>query len=230
MISTSSSVSEKKQEIKLEAGPYVHYGCGLDAPSDWLNFDISPSLRIKKIPILGSLMLKLFHSVFFPDNVKYGNIIKGLPNVKENSCNGVYCSHVLEHLSLEDCRIAIQESYKMLKPNGIFRCVLPDLEFIARAYVQQLEEKDSNASIKFMKDTILGYTSRPRRNLDKIRLVFGNANHLWMWDQYSLAMELEKVGFREIRTCQFNDCKDPMFNQVENWDRFENALALEAIK
>ena len=38
---------------------YVQYGCGLSAPNEWINFDVSPTLRIQKIPIIGSLSLGL---------------------------------------------------------------------------------------------------------------------------------------------------------------------------
>jgi hypothetical protein len=71
-------------------GNYVQYGCGLSAPAEWINFDVSPTLRIQKIPILGGL-LKGRLNTRFPDNVRYGDIIKGLP-VADNSCDGLYCS------------------------------------------------------------------------------------------------------------------------------------------
>ena len=35
---------------------YVQYGCGLSAPKEWINFDVSPTLRIQKTPILGSIL------------------------------------------------------------------------------------------------------------------------------------------------------------------------------
>src|SRR4051812_24771119 len=118
-------------------GIYVQYGCGHSAPVEWINFDISPTLRIQKTPIIGSLFKKQLNTTF-PDNVRYGDIVKGLP-IEENKCDGLYCSHVLEHLSLFDFRKALSNSYKILKPGGIFRCVIPDLEFSARKYIQNLD-------------------------------------------------------------------------------------------
>ena len=37
---------------------YIHYGCGLDAPKEWINFDASPTLRLQKTPLLGLLFQK----------------------------------------------------------------------------------------------------------------------------------------------------------------------------
>lgn len=85
---------------------FMHYGCGLDAPKEWLNYDASPTLRIQKIPIIGSLLKKKLN-VEFPENVLYGDIVKGI-NLPHNSCAGIYCSHVLEHLALNEFRIALK--------------------------------------------------------------------------------------------------------------------------
>lgn len=208
---------------------YVQYGCGLSAPDDWLNFDTSPTLRIQKLPIVGRLLKGRLNTVF-PDSVLYGDIVKGLP-VADNSCDGVYCSHVLEHLSLNDFRIALKNTYKILRPGATFRCVLPDLEYIARSYVSSIDAKKETASIEFIGNgTLMGTTDRPKGIKGMIVSGFGNSNHLWMWDYYSLSAELKKVGFKEIRRAQFNDGKIDMFKSVEDPDRFVNALAMECIK
>lgn len=208
---------------------YVQYGCGLSAPNDWLNFDTSPTLRIQKLPIVGRLLKGRLNTVF-PESVLYGDIVKGLP-VADNSCDGVYCSHVLEHLSLNDFRIALKNTYKILTPGATFRCVLPDLEYIARSYVSSVDAKKETASIEFIGNgTLMGTTDRPKGIKDMIVSSFGNSNHLWMWDYYSLSAELKKTGFKEIRRAQFNDSKIDMFKSVEDPDRFVNALAIECIK
>jgi len=97
---------------------YVQYGCGLSAPKEWKNFDVSPTLRIQKTPIVGNLFKSRLNTVF-PENVQYGDIIKGLP-VKDDSVDGVYCSHTLEHLSLEDFRKALKNTYRIMKKRRHF--------------------------------------------------------------------------------------------------------------
>ena len=94
---------------------YVHYGCHWCASEEWLNFDASPTLRLERLPVVGRMVRK--NARRFPSNVLYGDIVRGLP-VKENSCDGVYCSHVLEHLALEDCRRALLNTHRMMKKRG----------------------------------------------------------------------------------------------------------------
>ena len=207
---------------------YVQYGCGLSAPKEWTNFDVSPTLRIQKIPIIG-LFLKRKLNTTFPSNVLYGDIIKGLP-IKQNSCDGLFCSHILEHLSLNDLRKALINSYSILKENGIFRCIVPDIECLARHYIAELDSGNKSASLSFIEDTLLGIKERPKGFKRMVISSFGNARHNWMWDKYSLTEELNIIGFREIRECKFNDSNDEMFKHVEEENRFKNAVAIECRK
>ena len=206
---------------------YVQYGCGLCAPSEWLNFDASPTLRIQKLPLIGNILPL---NTIFPVNVKYGDIITGLP-INSGSCDGIYCSHTLEHLSLNDFRRALKNTYKMLKENGVFRCIVPDLEYAARKYISALEERENNtASLNFMSDTLLGQEKRSRGLKNIMSTFFGNANHLWMWDAKSLINELQSIGFRDVRVCRYSDSGDDMFKYVEDPDRFINSVAIHCIK
>ncbi|MBK9283195.1 MAG: methyltransferase domain-containing protein [Sphingobacteriaceae bacterium] len=207
---------------------HAQYGCGLSGPKEWVNFDSSPTLQLQRIPLIGKLFYS-FSSVKFPENIKYGDIIKGLP-LAANSCDSLYCSHVLEHLSLEDFRIALKNSYHVLKPGGIFRCVLPDLEYIAKTYLEKKANRELDASITFMNWTLLGHEKREKGLKAIVKNHFSNAHHLWMWDKDSLAMELEKVGFKNIRKASFNDSQENAFKLVEDSTRFENAVAIESIK
>lgn len=204
---------------------FAQYGCGLSAPEEWLNFDASPTLRVQRIPVLKALLKP---KPVFPSNVRYGDIIKGLP-LKENELEGIYCSHVLEHLSLEDFRIALRNTYKVLKPEGMFRLVLPDLEFYARTYLEELSGGDTLAAMTFIKQSMLGIERRPRGLGGMLRSFLGNSHHLWLWDYPSLSAELAVAGFRDIRRCEYRDGPE-VFYTVEEEGRFVNCLAIECRK
>jgi len=203
---------------------YVQYGCGWSAPKEWTNFDSSLTLKWERLPILG---LYTKNSRHYPPNVRFGDIIKGLP-VPGESCRGVYASHVLEHLTLEEFHKALDNTRRILREGGIFRLVVPDLEWSAREYISRLDRAEPNPNAFFLRDTHLGCESRERGLLGFARTLFNTAAHLWMWDEISLTQALKDHGFREIRRCRFGDCEDPTFAYVEAQDRFENALAMEA--
>lgn len=195
---------------------YVQYGCGLSCPVGWLNFDASPTLRLQRLPAIGRLFR---NGTRFPDGVRYGDIRKGLP-LADGSADGVYASHVLEHLTLTDCAIALRNTLRLLKPGGLFRLVVPDLEGRARQYLQRLDGGDAQANSWFMRKAGLGAERHSRGVAALARAAFGNSAHLWMWDHRSMAAALRQAGFVDVRRCRFSDCADPAFRDVEDAGRF----------
>jgi hypothetical protein len=206
---------------------YVQFGCGWCAPTTWRNFDASLTLRWERMPLVGRVYTK--NRARFPANVEYGDVTKGLP-VAPNSCDGVYASHVLEHLCLADFRVALANTLSYLKPGGIFRLVVPDMERLCRDYLQSLEAGDPEACMRLVESTGLGRAERPRGFIGRLARAWGRAAHQWMWDAAAVSRELEKAGFVRRRRCQYNDCEDPAFQDVEDPARFEGCLAIECRK
>jgi hypothetical protein len=206
------------------AGTYVQFGCGLTTPPDWINFDASPTLRMQRLPLIGPLFKAI--KPVFPANARFGDAAAGLP-VAPNSCQAIYCSHVLEHLSLADFRACLKNTFHYLEPGGYFRLVLPDLELSIQRY---LAHSGPAPSVAFMQDTMLGAEARPRGAGQILRQWLGNSRHLWMWDYKSLASELASAGFTGIRRASFGDSPCSAFRSVEAQDRWETALGMECVK
>lgn len=205
---------------------YVQYGCGWSAPPQWVNFDASLTLKWERLPLVGRYTK---NSQRFPVNVRFGDIVQGLP-VEDASCAGVYASHVLEHLALESFHKALSNTHRILRPGGIFRLIVPDLEFHARQYVASLDNGNDNGNDLFMREAGLGVEFRDRGLFGLAKKLFRTSAHLWMWDEPSLSKALHDHGFGEIRRCRFGDCEDRMFSFVEEVGRFQNAVAMEARK
>lgn len=200
------------------------------------NFDVSPMLRIEQLP-LGSTIKQLAGGGRpFPRGIKPGNILNG-PLVSSGTAKAAYASHVLEHLSFEDALLAVKNTHAMLAIGGVFRLIVPDLEWRAKLYISELG--DPKAPSEFVRQCIFGREHRMRGIRQAIRKTFSGSTHLWMWDFYSMRKALEDVGFTQVRRCQYGDAADPAFAEVENEKRFFGAiddvrrmpeLAIEAIK
>jgi|10_taG_2_1085330.scaffolds.fasta_scaffold00033_56 SAM-dependent methyltransferase len=52
----------------------------------------------------------------------------------DNSVENAYSSHFFEHVDDETSLHLFEETYRVLKPGGIFRIVVPDFEFFIRKY------------------------------------------------------------------------------------------------
>ncbi len=94
---------------------YVNLGCGARYHPDWVNIDIAP---------LG------------PGVIAH-DLSRGVP-LADGSADVVYHSHVLEHLRRDDAAAFMRECARVLRPGGIIRIAVPDLERICRAYLQKM--------------------------------------------------------------------------------------------
>lgn len=93
----------------------VNVGCGTVYHPAWINLDTAPGT---------------------PD-VRRCDARDGLP-LADASIDAVYHSHVLEHLDADSARAFLLECHRVLRPGGILRVVVPDLEGIAQAYLREL--------------------------------------------------------------------------------------------
>src|SRR5258708_3432389 len=110
---------------------YEQFGCGMCAPETWQNFDAGPAFWLQsRLPFLTPLLVKKGFPPY-PKNIEYGDVIKGLP-VPTRSAEAVYCSHVLEHIALDEFRLAIRNVFSYLRPGGTFRLLLPDVAQLTR--------------------------------------------------------------------------------------------------
>ena len=204
--------------MSATSGALVQFGCGTCTPKGWRNFDASPTLRLQRIPIIGPILTT--GTARFPSGVEFGNVVQGLP-LTSGMAKAVYCSHVLEHLSFDELPKALRETHRILVSGGIFRGVLPDLEFHAKAYVADASER---AAERFMEETLLGIKSRGSGITRLLETGFGNSQHLWMWDYKGLVRELEHAGFKHIRKAVLGDSQEKAFCSVEEVGRWQNCL------
>ncbi len=213
-------------------GLYVQYGCGLCAPEGWLNFDSSLRLRLERLVGLRGL-LRQTAGLVFPANVRFGDIVKGLP-VAPGSARGIYCSHVLEHLARDDLPVALRNTLNLLVPGGLFRLVVPDLHWRAAQYLKASDRGVPAAADILLDGCKLGIRARERGVMSLMKHRLSKNAHLWMYDFAALKGLLEQAGFVGVRRCELGDANDPMFGLVEDQGRYfesgERELALEATK
>jgi predicted SAM-dependent methyltransferase len=208
---------------------YVQFGSGNEAVKGWLNFDASPTLRIQRTPIIGVFFRKKLNCLF-DDEIMYGDIIKGLP-IDFNSVDGLFCSHILEHLTMADVDTALKNCFNYLKPGCTFRIIVPDLEGYARKYIHSLSGENELSesffelpAMEFMFKTYLGKVNSRRGLILRIKEALSNSSHQWMWDYLSLKSLLMRHGFVDIEKFNKNECFDEQFLVPERDYQFGNSI------
>ena len=99
---------------------FLNLGCGSRFNADWTNVDF-----IRTDPAVIGCDLR-----------------KGIP-FSDGSFDVVYHSHLLEHLPTTVVPIFLSECYRVLRPGGVLRMAIPDLERIARTYLHALERANA---------------------------------------------------------------------------------------
>ena len=203
----------------------LHYGCGVSFAAGWYNCDGSPTLRLQHLPLFG-FVFRFLLAPLFPREVHFGNIVSGLRLAPE-SCDAAFCSHTLEHLTLEDLRVALRNTHRYLKHGGTFRLIVPDLEQLMKSY---LTNRGPDGVCNFMDYTDLERTTCPRNIMEWLRGYYGHSQHHWMWDYEGLARELAEIGFIDIRRYNYAERTVLPFQEVENEEWFGWALAIKCTK
>lgn len=206
---------------------HLQFGCGCCAPERWRNFDASPSLRLQRLPLVGPLFAGPLRRALglppFPRTAELGDVVSGLP-VPEGFFRAAYCSHVLEHLALDDLRRCLRNVHRYLCDGGVFRLVMPDLEILVERY---RASSDPAAAVTFLQDSGLGVDRRPGGLRGLLSALLGNSRHLWLWDFPSISVELQNAGFTGIRRAVRGDSTDELFADVEDEERWTEILGVE---
>ena len=210
----------------------INIGCGQTPTNGWQNFDNSFSLRLSKIPLLpdilhglGFLESSQYQFIKFArkNNIDYGDATKGLP-LKQESCEVVYSSHMLEHLDRNGAEKFLKEAYRVLRPNGIIRIAVPDIK------KQIAQYNDSGDADAFVESTHM-CVPRPTSLAQKIRLLLvGTRHHQWMYDGNSLSRVLQKHGFIEAEIMPVGKTKIPESGPLDLQERSSESVYVEAKK
>ena len=107
---------ESNKQVPSTDGRFLlNLGCGSRLHKDWNNIDSKP----------------------YNPSVLSFDLLKGIP-YGNNIFDAVYCAHFLEHLDRQEVNYLLNECYRVMKPNGIIRIVVPDLEYNTKLYLECL--------------------------------------------------------------------------------------------
>ena len=96
---------------------YLNVGCGRKFHPGWTNVDMASS----------------------SPHVEAHNLLNGFP-YPDSQFDVVYHSQVLEHIPKDKAVGFLRECLRVLKPGGVLRVVVPDLENIAIEYLRHLKD------------------------------------------------------------------------------------------
>lgn len=189
-------MSAYREPFRLHFGP----GPGWDKPDDrWIAIDVDPDRA--DLPM------------------DFGDF-EGLP-LPDESCDAIYASHILEHISIWKSQSVLNECARVLAPGGVFRIVIPDVERSIREYVDRntnyelfkrqrarsetLWKQDGYTLFDSLREDFISKTAQPHL-LSSDGLAHQNA-----WDYETIARDLRQAGFRNVSRASFQQSVSDAF-------------------
>ena len=210
----------------------INIGCS-DSPTEgWENFDYSLGLKFSKFYFFTKILYKLklitpwqfkIATFYKSNNVKYANAAKKIP-FKNNCVNVIYSSHMIEHLTRTGAKKFLNESYRVLKEEGIIRLAVPDLRRKAEEY---LEDGDAD---RFVCETHMWFPENNSFSQKLYLILTGPKHHLWMYDFNSMSKLLKECGFKNIVRLEPRETTIPQPGRLNLEERAWDSFYVEAKK
>lgn len=175
----------------------LHWGCGPITPYGWVNSDVAA----------------------FPGVDVVADIRAGLP-LADDSFDYIASIHTLPELSYGDLDRALGELRRVLRPEGVLRLALPDLDKAIAAYAG----KDIDYFFLISDDVVKSLSGKMIVQL----LWYGRSKSLFT-PEFTAEL-LDRNGFHSIQVCEFRQTASAFPGIIELDDRPLESFFIEATK
>jgi predicted SAM-dependent methyltransferase len=180
---------------------HLHLGCGTKYLPGFVNIDANPFNKV-------DLWLDVRNGIPFPSD----------------RIDSIYSTHMFEHFYPDELQKLLRECYRVLKPGGGIRLVVPNLENAISAYVQKRNDWFYDAFPRHF-DSLGGRFSN---------FIFCDGQHRAAFDSTYLDEVLSRVGFTSVEessegTSRIYGEMVPPFDPQDLKD-LSHSLYIEAIK
>ncbi len=219
----------------------LNLGAGIQQAPGWINYDRSRTAYLARSPVARRLvrlanalgLISTRELLPWPPDTRVHDLARGIPHPSE-SVDAIYSSHMLEHIVPASAELIIRECYRVLKPGGVLRIVVPDLEASVRAYVERdrayFPSRETAIADAFIDTLYLRPAPKGGRLERTIRAVLrtDDGGHKWMYDAESLILRVQRAGFTDIERVAAGSGRDPETAKLDS--RSPQHIHLEAFK
>lgn len=178
----------------------LNVGCGTDYKKGWINIDNNSDENIDKL----DLNWDMRNPLPFPDG----------------SVDYIFNEHFFEHLAPEDGVKVMGDLRRVLKPGGVLRIAMPDLEGVVNTYLHVPLSEDP-----VIKEFNIDFVKTRAEWMNMSMRWWG---HMWLYDWEELERRLGEAGFTTVKRQKLRKSKHKELVDLEIRDG--SLLIVEAIK
>lgn len=133
--------------------------------------------------------------------------------MKKEGVHYIFCENFVEHIPRHAIITFLEESFRVLRPEGILRIATPDIE----AYVREYLSRSEQMHLLLERNRQYGYFYS-RYPVDILNKAFYEDTHVCLYDAETLEQMLHSVGFREIIRCKVGESPHTALSGIERHD------------
>jgi predicted SAM-dependent methyltransferase len=152
------------------------------------------------------------------------DVTKGIP-LESETLAGVYTEHCLEHLPFAAVDQVLAECYRLLKPGGTIRIIVPDGQIYLSRYVEIMNGR-TDVELPYASDDSYKSLYSPIMSVNRI---FRSHGHLFIHDFDILRQLLELNQFVDVKRESYGVGRDPKL-LIDTASREVESLYVEASK
>ena len=170
----------------------LHLGCGRNLLDGWINTDFNTA------KFRGSDFLDVTEKFPYDDN----------------SVDYIFSEHMIEHISYQNGKFMIEESFRVLKSGGKIRISTPDLKFLINLYTEDktdLQKKYIDYSVNHK-----SYNVSIGTDTFIINNFVRDWDHTFIYDEKTLKSLFESIGFFDVKSYLITESEDENLKNLEH--------------
>ena len=169
----------------------LHLGCGRNLLGGWINTASKTSLQ----------------------GCDYLDVTEKFP-YDDNSVDYIFSEHMIEHISLQDGKFQLEESFRVLKSGGKIRISTPDLKFLIELYT----DNKTDLQKRYIDYTVKHPAYNVSIGIDTfiINNFVRDWGHIFIYDKKILKTLLESIGFTDVKSYLITESEDENLKNLEH--------------
>ena len=168
----------------------LHLGCGRNILGGWINTD--------------------YNTAKFSGS-DYLDVTKKFP-YDNNSVDYIFSEHMIEHISYQDGKFMLEESFRVLKSGGKIRISTPDLKFLIKLY----NEDKTELQKRYIEYSFKEYKLDGNSDTFVINNFHRDWGHIFIYDEKTLKSLFESIGFFDLKCYGLMESDDEELRGLEH--------------
>jgi len=145
-----------------------------------------------------------------------------MKGVMDNTYNGVYNEHFIEHLTKEEGINFLKEMFRVLSPGGVIRTIWPPMDFV-EDFLRSDQDHSQHPFVQhYYNFYVVKHKFAPAGNEHKslqeqcaLGMLHQNGEHKHLWYKEELINTMKELGFKNVKEHEYQKSRISDFRNID---------------